>query len=350
MRARRARAAEAPAAQAAAGRRAVQLNRRAARGPVRRHLALLHLAQLGRDAALKLHRQRRERVVGARLAGIGHHRTRQLCARGTVQVVEEPLAPQAEHLRRAVVVPGAAHPVERCHEDAAPGGEHHVVRARRAPAALRLEQRADPRRARRGGERRALVPRPLGARRRVGAHLHELRRRVLAQALARARGAARVARGVVEGEPRLGGVAPTDARVQRGARRATVGARAPRAERLDASGRRHQGHPARALRLGHVCGPLGLFFLFTHVRTRVWEECARVPCLGGWGGLWPSVQARQQKNPAPVVNTHTASLPRLLTHTRTLHPCTSKWYSAPDCAPATSLGQCTATLCSGPGA
>ena len=38
-------------------------------------------------------------------------------------------------------------------------------------------------------------------------YLHELRRRVLAQALARARGAARVARGVVEGEPRLGGVA-----------------------------------------------------------------------------------------------------------------------------------------------
>ena len=199
-------------AQAAAGRSAVQLHRRAARGPVRRHLALLHLAQLGRDAALKLHRQRRERVVGARLAGIGHHRTRQLCARGSVQVVEEALAPQAEHLRRAVVVPGAAHPVERCHEDAAPGGEHDVVRARRAPAALRLEQRADPRRARRGGERRALVPRPLGARRRVGAHLHELRRRVLAQALARARGAARVARGGVEGEPRLGGVAPTDAR------------------------------------------------------------------------------------------------------------------------------------------
>ena len=248
-------------AQAAACRSAVQLHRRAARGPVRRHLALLHLAQLGRDAALELHRQRRERVVGARLAGIGHHRTRQLCARGSVQVVEEALAPQAEHLRRAVVVPGAAHPVERCHEDAAPGGEHDVVRARRAPAALRLEQRADPRRARRGGERRALVPRPLGARRRVGAHLHELRRRVLAQALARARGAARVARGGVEGEPRLGGVAPTDARVQRGARRAAVGARAPRAERLDASGRRHQRHPARALRLGHVCGPLGSFFL-----------------------------------------------------------------------------------------
>ena len=249
-------------AQAAAGRSAVQLHRRAARGPVRRHLALLHLAQLGRDAALELHRQRRERVVGARLAGIGHHRTRQLCARGSVQVVEEALAPQAEHLRRAVVVPGAAHPVERCHEDAAPGGEHDVVRARRAPAALRLEQRADPRRARRGGERRALVPRPLGARRRVGAHLHELRRRVLAQALARARGAARVARGGVEGEPRLGGVAPTDARVQRGARRAAVGARAPRAERLDASGRRHQRHPARALRLGHVCGPLGSSFFF----------------------------------------------------------------------------------------
>ena len=279
-------------AQAAAGRSAVQLHRRAARGPVRRHLALLHLAQLGRDAALELHRQRRERVVGARLAGIGHHRTRQLCARGTVQVVEEALAPQAEHLRRAVVVPGAAHPVERCHEDAAPGGEHDVVRARRAPAALRLEQRADPRRARRGGERRALpVPRPLGARRRVGAHLHELRRRVLAQALARARGAARVARGGVEGEPRLGGVAPTDARVQRGARRAAVGARAPRAERLDASGRRHQRHPARALRLGHVCGPLGSSFFFHsredaslgRMRTRAsfWGEDSGLRCRPG---------------------------------------------------------------------
>ena len=56
---RRARAAEAPVAQVAAGRSAVQLNRRAARGSVSRHLALLHLAQLGRDAALELHRQRR---------------------------------------------------------------------------------------------------------------------------------------------------------------------------------------------------------------------------------------------------------------------------------------------------
>ena len=296
-------------AQAAAGRSAVQLHRRAARGPVRRHLALLHLAQLGRDAALKLHRQRRERVVGARLAGIGHHRTRQLCARGSVQVVEEALAPQAEHLRRAVVVPGAAHPVERCHEDAAPGGEHDVVRARRAPAALRLEQRADPRRARRGGERRALVPRPLGARRRVGAHLHELRRRVLAQALARARGAARVARGGVEGEPRLGGVAPTDARVQRGARRAAVGARAPRAERLDASGRRHQRHPARALRLGHVCGPLGSFFLsLTRGRESVGASTGRkrTRAFGGARGLWPRCR-RATKTGSRSKHAHTAS-------------------------------------------
>ena len=252
VRARRARAAEAPAAQAAAGRSAVQLHRRAARGPVRRHLALLHLAQLGRDAALELHRQRRERVVGARLAGIGHHRTRQLCARGSVQVVEEALAPQTEHLRRAVVVPGTAHPIERCHEDATPSGEHDIVRARRAAAALHLEQRADPSHARRSGELHTLVPWPLCARRRVGTHLHEFCRWVLAQPLARARRAARVARGVVEGEPSLGGVAPTDTRVQRGARRAAVGARAPRAKRLDASGRRHQRHSARALRLGHA--------------------------------------------------------------------------------------------------
>ena len=307
-------------AQAAAGRSAVQLHRRAARGPVRRHLALLHLAQLGRDAALKLHRQRRERVVGARLAGIGHHRTRQLCARGSVQVVEEALAPQAEHLRRAVVVPGAAHPVERCHEDAAPGGEHDVVRARRAPAALRLEQRADPRRARRGGERRALVPRPLGARRRVGAHLHELRRRVLAQALARARGAARVARGGVEGEPRLGGVAPTDARVQRGARRAAVGARAPRAERLDASGRRHQRHPARALRLGHVWFAR-VPFSFTHARTRVCgreygkrdEESAHV-LLGGCGGSGLGAGGQQKRSRNKHAHSIMNTPPRGSTH------------------------------------
>ena len=73
-------------------------------------------------------------------------------------------------------------------------------------------------------------PRPLGHR---------------AAACMRAPSGTRRTRRSVKGEPSLGGVVPTDARVQRGARRATVGARAPRAEWLDASSRRHQRHSAR---------------------------------------------------------------------------------------------------------
>ena len=229
------------------------------------------------------------------------------------------------------------------------------MRARRAPAALRLEQRADPRRARRGGERRALVPRPLGARRRVGAHLHELRRRVLAQALARARGAARVARGVVEGEPRLGGVAPTDARVQCGARRAAVGARALPVPSGSTPPAAATSAIRRARFASAMCGSLGSLFLsLTRGRESVGVSTANgkkahTRAFGGARGVWPRCTGGQQKRSR---NKHAHSImntpPRGSTHA--LHPCTSRWYSAPDCAPATSLGQCTATLCSGPGA
>jgi len=89
----------------------------------------------------------------------------------------------------------------------------------------------------------AAVVGPLRARGRVGAHLYELGRRVVAQLLAQPRRAARVAHRVVEGEPRLGRVAPHDARVEDGARRRAVGTRcagavglAP-ARRLISSGR-----------------------------------------------------------------------------------------------------------------
>ena len=50
------------------------------------------------------------------------------------------------------------------------------------------------------------------------------------------------------------------------------------------------------------CAARSGFFSFTHVRTRVWEECARV--LFGGRGL-ASAQAGNKS--APVINTHTAS-------------------------------------------
>ena len=73
-----------------------------------------------------------------------------------------------------------------------------------------------------GGEWRTLVAWPLGARGRVGAHLHELGRGVLTQLCAELGRAARVAHGVVECEPRLRRVAPDDGRVEDRARRRTA--------------------------------------------------------------------------------------------------------------------------------
>ena len=101
---RGARATEAAAAQAAAGRGGAQVDRRAARGPVDRDLALLHLAQLRRDAALEL-RWERLQWFRARLAARGDDRAREIRARSGIQIVEEALAAEADHLRR-VVVPG----------------------------------------------------------------------------------------------------------------------------------------------------------------------------------------------------------------------------------------------------
>ena len=75
------------------------------------------------------------------------------------------------------------------------------------------------------GQRRALVTRTLCARRRVGAHLHELSRWIVAQPLAELGRMARVAHRVVEGEACLRAVTPGHRGVQDCAWNRTVGAR-----------------------------------------------------------------------------------------------------------------------------
>ena len=65
---------------------------------------------------------------------------------------------------------------------------------------------------------------------------------------------------------------------------------------------------------------------------------------------WCMVDLAGNKNAPMYTHTHKHIVMNTPARLHTIQPCTSKWYSSPDCAPATSLGQCTATLCSGPGA
>jgi hypothetical protein len=217
---------EAAAAEAAARRGHTQRDGRAARRPVRRHLVPAHLLHLGDDAALELDG---EHLDGARARRRVRRDEgpRELRAVALAEVVEEALAAEAEHLRRLVVP--RAHLVERRHVDPRTGRERHLVRARRAPALLRHEQPRDEVGALARRERRTFVLGALRARRRIGAHLHELGRGVVAQPLAQLGRAARVAHGVVEGEPRLRAVAPDHGGVQDRARSVAVRARRTRA-------------------------------------------------------------------------------------------------------------------------
>eukprot|EP00962_Isochrysis_galbana_P020829 scaffold6111_cov107-Isochrysis_galbana.AAC.9 len=99
----------------------------------------------------------------------------------------------------------------------------HLVLARRALALLFDEQGDDQIGALACRKRSTFVARTLRARRRVGAHLYQFGRRIVAQPFAQLCGTARVAHGVVEGQPHR-------------ARDLAIRARRPRASRRLASG------------------------------------------------------------------------------------------------------------------
>ena len=104
----------------------------------------IHLRHFCLHAANKLVRQLVHRLTRARLRACGCDGLCQPLALLRIQVVEEALAAEAEHLRAAVIV-GVSNLVERCHEDARVRTEVHRMLARRAPALLRGEQIDDKR-------------------------------------------------------------------------------------------------------------------------------------------------------------------------------------------------------------
>ena len=195
----------------------------------------MHLLNFRRDASFEVDGERFDWARMRCCVG-AHDGARELGAIVRAEVVEEPLAAKTEHLRGPVVVAAThAHLVQRRHVDPRVRRQAHLVLARGTAALLFDEQGHNPIGALARREWRTLVARALRARRCVGAHLHQLGGRIVAQPLAHLGRAASVTHGVVEGEPCLRAIAPDHGGIEDRARHLAVGARRARAIGLAAS-------------------------------------------------------------------------------------------------------------------
>ena len=199
---------QAAATKTTARRSHADVDGRTTRRPIGRRLASMHLLNFRRDASFEVDGERFDWARMRCCVG-AHDGARELGAIVRAEVVEEPLAAKTEHLRGPVVVAAThAHLVQRRHVDPRVRRQAHLVLARGTAALLFDEQGHNPIGALARREWRTLVARALRARRCVGAHLHQLGGRIVAQPLAHLGRAASVTHGVVEGEPCLRAIAP----------------------------------------------------------------------------------------------------------------------------------------------